>query len=460
MKLAIAGIGVLLSVAAGLAGAQQPRPQRGVALADLAWPDAEEWLSPSAVVVIPLGAGALEQGLHMKLNSDERLARYLSGRVQASTPVVIAPALPYHFYPAYGAYPGSTSLSDASARDLTVDVVRSLARFGPRRFYVLNTSPATLGPLFAAAKTLGDAGVLLGYTDPDHWTKSSAVLKQTPIGVGHAEEAATSMMLFVDPAAVDMTRAAREYSAGRGALRRQEQEGGSGVLSKSGTLGDATLATAQKGQSLVEALLAGILSDIENVRNAALPAAKTTAPAPPPPPVAPRPPPRPEPKMQNGCSPSEDRTIRNIGTRFSYLWTQQDALGLSLLFTKNGDIRHPDGTIERGQEVILANRTHLFTRPEYNNSKHPVQLTDVRCLNADAAIADGKWELRLQDEPQATPGRGMIATKTNAGWCTLILLKNDNAWLIEAWRYTVNPPLGAPQPTLLSKPGWIGRGGG
>ena len=170
--------------------------------------------------------------------------------------------------------------------------------------------------------------------------------------------------------------------------------------------------------------------------------------------------PRPESKGPGNCTSGDDRTIRNVGTQFAYYWAQQDPLGLSLLFTKNGDIRHPDGTIERGQETILANRAHLFARHEYNGSKHPVQLTDVRCLSDNAAIADGKWELRLEAEPpQSTPGRGMVPTKANAGWCTLILLKGEMGWSIEAWRYTVNPPAGAPQPTLLSKPGWIGRGG-
>src|SRR3954468_12094480 len=93
-------VGVAVSVAAVLAGAQTQAP-RGVALADLTWAGAEPVLTASAVVVIPLGAGALEQGMHMKLNSDERLARHLASRVQAASSVVIAPALTYHFYPAY-----------------------------------------------------------------------------------------------------------------------------------------------------------------------------------------------------------------------------------------------------------------------------------------------------------------------------------------------------------------------
>src|SRR6478752_2343943 len=109
MKQAIAAIGVLLSLAAGLAARQPPAAPRGVALAELAWPDAEPWLTASAVVVIPLGAGALEQGPQMKLDSDARLARYLSDRVMRSSAVVVAPPLNYHFYPAYADYPGSTS---------------------------------------------------------------------------------------------------------------------------------------------------------------------------------------------------------------------------------------------------------------------------------------------------------------------------------------------------------------
>jgi len=452
MKLTVAVLAALIT--AGLTIAQPAAP-RGVALGDLAWPDAEPWLTSSAVVVVPLGAGALEQGRHMKLGSDERLARYLASRVQAASAVVVAPALTYHAYAAYAEYPGSTSLGDTVARDVTVEAVRSLSKFGPRRFYVLNTSAATIGSLQSAAKTLSDAGILLGYTDPDYWTKKAAVLKQSPLLVAHADEAATSMMLFVDPSAVDMTRAAREYPEGRGVLTRQE--GGRGVVSKSGVLGDATLATAQKGKVLVDALVAGMVDDIESIRSAQLPAVKSAAPPAPPPPA--RPAPRPESKAPGGCSDGDVRAIRNVATMFTYYWAQLDAENIAGLFTPDGDIRHPDGTIERGFQTILANRTQLFMRREYFGSKHPLQLNDVRCLGSDAAIADGKWELRLEGDPPPAPGRGLGAARANDGLCTLVLVKRGAVWAIEAWRYTVNPPAGAPTPAYLSKPGYIGRGG-
>lgn len=457
MREAIVAVAVLVSVAAGIPRGHGDAP-KGVALADLTWPDAEPWLTPSTVVVIPLGAGALEQGPHMKLNSDERLARYLASRVQASSAAVIAPSLAYHAYSAYAAYPGSTSLTDTTARDLTAGAVRSLARFGPRRFYVLNTSPSTLGALSTAAKALSEGGILLGYTDPDYWTKGSSVLRQRPIGAGHAEEAATSMMLFVDPAAVDMKRATREYAPGRGPLVRDSS--GNGVPSKSGTLGDATLATAEKGKVLVDALVAGILDDIEKVRSAPLPAIRATAPAPPPAPTPARAAVPQEHKGPGGCTDSDDRAIRNVGAKFTTYWANQMPIELSNLFTPNGDMRHPDGSIERGRETIRSNRANLFTRHEYDGSKHPVDLADVRCLGTDTAIADGKWELRLQDRPQTTPGRGLSVAKNNAGLCTLIMVKTDGDWFIEAWRYTLNPQEGPPAPIFLSKPGYPGRGGG
>ncbi len=457
MKQAIAGVGVLFCVAAGLTGRQAPPARKGIALSELAWPDAEAWLaSSSTVVVIPLGAGALEQGPHMKLDSDERLARYLAGRVMASSLVAVAPTLTYHFYPAYADYPGSTTLGEASARDLTVDAVRSLSRAGARRFYVLNTSPSTLGPLSAAAKTLADAGILLGYTDPQYWTKSSPSLKQTPILAGHAEEAATSMMLFVDSTAVDMTRAAREYAQGRGSLTREAD--GRGVVSRTGILGDATLATAEKGRLLVDALVAGVVGDIDTIRTAPLPAPKAAAPpAPPPAPAPPRPSPA-EVKGPGGCTAGDDRLIRTLGPKFSYLWSQADFDNLALMFTPAGDVRHPDGSIERGQNTIRENRRQLFLRREYAGSKHPLELNDIRCVAANVAIADGKWELRLFGDPQASPGRGLAAARTNTGWCTLIVVKAEGGWSIEAWRYTIDPPAGSPAPTLLAKPGYIGRG--
>ncbi len=466
-------------VVTAMAAAQAPRDARppspvppaaaksGVMLADLSWLEAEKALTDSTVVVIPLGVATVQHGPHLKLNNNERLARYLAARVQAASPVVIAPALNYHFYPTFLEYPGSTSLSRTTARDMTADIVRTLAKYGPRRFYVLNTGISTTIALRDAADKLADEGILLGYTDMNFRLASAAVPgeHQTPMrGAAHADEVETSIMLFVDPAAVDMSKAVREYGPGSGPMTRQKDA--PGTYSASGVVGDPTLATREKGKVLVDALVSGALDDIEKIRVAALPEAKKPAPPPPAPPRRAPPPSSGDANERqiNGCTALEDRSIRNIGARFSSYWRQMDSESISKLFTDSGDMRHPDGTIERGQVTIRANRLQLFNQKEYRGSTHPMTLYDIRCINPTVAIADGKWELRLVDpagaEGAPQPGRGLAPDRYNKGWCTLVLVGGGDHWQIEAWRYTVDPLNGVPPPTTLKQPGFIRGGGG
>jgi creatinine amidohydrolase len=461
MRQAIVGFGVVLAGAVALA---QGPATPGVALGELSWPEAEKVLTPASVVVLPLGVATVQHGPHLKLNNNERLARYLAGRVLASGSVVMAPPLLYHFYPTFLEYPGSTSISSATARDMTIDIVRSLAKYGPRRFYVLNTGVTTMFPLRDAADALADHGILLGYTDVRYHLANARVLRQqAPMtGAAHADEVETSIMLFVDPAAVDMRKAVREYGSGSGPMTRQKDA--PGTFSASGVVGDPTVATKDKGHAYVEALVTGALEDIEAIRSARLPTAKgTAAAAAPPPPARPPSPRTSDEKMPNGCSAGEERAIRAVGERYSYLWRQMDAEKLAAMFTADGDMRHPDGTIERGFQVLYQNRLDLFRKREYRGSVHPVQLNDIRCLAGGTAVADGKWELRFDDLSAAAPGplgRGAARAKRHSGWCTLVLVRADASWAVQAWRYTIDPQNGEPPPTTLKQPGFLGRGGG
>jgi creatinine amidohydrolase len=179
--------------------------------------------------------------------------------------VVVAPTVNYHFYPAFLEYPGSTSLRLETARDLVVDVCKSLARFGPRRFYVLNTGVSTLRALKPAADALASEGITLRYTDLLKITGpvEKEIGKQE--GGTHADEIETSMMLYMAPSTVDMKKAAKDYhpSEERGLTRDPKKKG---VYSATGIYGDATLATKAKGERITKALVEGILKEIEDLR--------------------------------------------------------------------------------------------------------------------------------------------------------------------------------------------------
>lgn len=423
-------------------------PRRGVRLADLTWQQAADVLRPDTVVVIPLGAGSKEHGPHLKLSNDAIVSDYLTQRVLEASNIVVAPSLPYHYYPAFVEYPGSTTLSLETARAFSVEAVLSLSHFGPRRFYVLNTGVSTTRALEPAARLLAAQGILLTYTDlGGRLDRLSAPIRQQEGGT-HADEIETSMMLYIDPASVDMHRAVKEYSPSQGPLQLTRQRGAPGTYSESGVWGDPTLATREKGQFVVEGLITGILQDIETLRRAIPPVAThvatSTSAVPPAQPAA-----RPPAGRPQTCTPGDERAIRGFGDAFTFHWNNGDATNLSLLWSVDGDMVHPDGLTERGRETIRANRAALFIRQEYRASKHPVTLGNVRCVTADVAVVDGKWELR-----GVTDANGK-SLPTFEGLLTLVMGRGQNGWAIEAYRYT-QKPTSAPMPTWLKRPGYPG----
>ena len=242
---------------------------RGVLLEDLTWVEAEKILNPDTVVVIPLGAAAKEHGPHLKLKNDWLIAEYLKKQVLAQSNVVVAPTINYHFYPAFVEYPGSTTLRLETARDLIVDICKSFARYGPRRFYVLNTGVSTLRALQPGVEALAKEGLVLRYTDLLKITGPVEKAIGQQEGGTHADEIETSMMLYIAPSTVDMKKAAKDYhpGTGRGLTRKPN---GEGVYSATGIYGDATLATRAKGEQVIKALIAGILKEIEDLRQIAI----------------------------------------------------------------------------------------------------------------------------------------------------------------------------------------------
>ena len=238
----------------------------GILLEDLTWQEAEVVLCPDALVVIPIGAACKEHGPHLKLKNDWVLAEYFKRAVIRSAHVVIAPTVNYHYYPAFIEYPGSSSLRLETARDLLVDICRSLARYGPRKFYALNTGVSTMRPLELTADLLAGEGIDFRYTDLLKLTDAAAAAVKQEEGGTHADEIETSMMLFIAPENVDMTKAVKDYhpSVKSGLTRDPE---GDGAYSASGIYGDATLATREKGEIVVLAIVAEILKEIRDFQS-------------------------------------------------------------------------------------------------------------------------------------------------------------------------------------------------
>ncbi|MCA9803116.1 MAG: creatininase family protein [Cyanobacteria bacterium HKST-UBA02] len=238
----------------------------GIELENLTWKEAEKALAEHPVVVIPLGGSLKEHGLHLPLNNDWILAEYLKNEVSRRLPVLLAPTISHSYYPAMVDYPGTVSLSIETAAALIEEICTSLGRFGPRKFYILNTGISTQRPLERARERLSAAGIELAYTDLDSFLEPVAETFREQAGGSHADEIETSMMLHIAPDIVHLERAVPDFHGDApGPLRRDLDQSQPGVYSPTGAFGDPTLATAWKGEKLLTALVQGILEDIRKL---------------------------------------------------------------------------------------------------------------------------------------------------------------------------------------------------
>ncbi len=261
----------LVFLSASLAGLSFGQT-RGIMLADLTWVEAERALKPETVVLIPIGAASKEHGPHLKLKTDLIEAEYYTRQIVARADVVVVPTLNYSYYPAFTEYPGSTTLRLETARDMLVDICRGLAKYGPKRFYALNTGVSTLRALKPAAEILSADGILLRYTNILEVGAAAEKQVKKEEGGTHADEIETSLMLYIDPSSVDMRKAVKDYHpSDAGGLTRDPHK--PGVYSASGIFGDATLATVAKGEAVANATIEGMLKEIDDLRRAPVPVA-------------------------------------------------------------------------------------------------------------------------------------------------------------------------------------------
>jgi creatinine amidohydrolase len=231
-------------------------------LEGLTWVEAEAVFGRFSVVLIPLGARVKEHGPHLPLNNDWLMAEYLAVRVAEEVPVVVLPTLQYGYYPSFLEYPGSVSVDWVTFKNFVKDVCRSVRGYGVNKFYVLNTGISTLKGLAPAAEELLEEGIIMRYTDIVKAESGvEGVLEQE--GGTHADEGETSMMLYIKPEIVDMSKAVKDFHplGGRG-LTRDPDNTDAGVYSETGVYGDPTLATSEKGRILTENLIEAIKREI------------------------------------------------------------------------------------------------------------------------------------------------------------------------------------------------------
>jgi creatinine amidohydrolase len=226
-----------------------------------------------ALVIIP--TGAIEQhGHHLPVGVDALLGQaWLESvllRLKPNAPVYVAPPLTYGKSNEHSTFPGTVSISANTLRRLLLALAAQLKALGFRQLAILNThggnSAVLVYTLREIQTTLGLRAGLLGWP-----YKPEQTPQETAYGF-HAGELETSLMLAVADKLVDMAKAVCEYPAkltDPGELRPESAPATyswvTKDVSKSGVLGDATVATKEKGQLWLNAQSAALARRIEEL---------------------------------------------------------------------------------------------------------------------------------------------------------------------------------------------------
>jgi creatinine amidohydrolase len=248
---------------------------KAIFLEDISWTEAREILNAESLVVIPLGAGSKEHGPHLPLSTDFIQAEGIKNKLALERKVIIAPTVNYGFYPAFLKYAGSTSLTFSTGTDMILQIVRSIAGYGPRRFYIINIGVSTTPTLEAAAKTLAEEGILLYFSryDRPNFDNTEKNIRTKEFS-GHADEMETSNILSLRSDLVKMNKAVDDSSVKnkRGVMTPVALEGG--ILNTSGINGYATLGTTEKGLRSLNAFTKEVIREIDSISNSVLPKVK------------------------------------------------------------------------------------------------------------------------------------------------------------------------------------------
>lgn len=216
------------------------------------WPRARR----SGLLVLPVGATE-QHGPHLPVGTDTAIAAALAERLGAARPdVVVAPGLAYGSSGEHAGFAGTLSIGQAATELVLTELVRSADAFAG--VVVVSTHGGNAGPVRRAVRTLDAEGRRVLAWHP-----------RRPPGECrwdlHAGWAETSLMLALDPAAVDMGAARPGNVRPWTELAGQVEANGVAPVSANGVLGDPTGATAGAGERLLAALADDLAAAVASV---------------------------------------------------------------------------------------------------------------------------------------------------------------------------------------------------
>lgn len=232
-------------------------------LASMTWPEVQEALKRVKIAIIPLGAHE-QHGPHMVESCDAVLAEEMGKRLAEKlypdallTPTLNLGISSHHLY-----FPGTISLEPQTLIAVLRDVIKSLKSQGILKFLVLNAHGGNQATLGVAADVLTrELDIAFYYAKTTGSAKDVMDRLLSSKLYGHSCDREVSEALYLAPQLVREDRLEKGDIVHSG--RWQKLRPGNPLqgfyyyeeMTRNGCLGDATMASREIGQEIVETAL-------------------------------------------------------------------------------------------------------------------------------------------------------------------------------------------------------------
>lgn len=232
---------------------------------DLHWPDLADGAPPRLIAVLPLAATE-QHGPHLPLGTDVMIAEAYLARVRDLLPkdlfVTFLPVQPVGISTEHINFPGTMSLPTELALQTWLAIGEGLARIGIRKMVIVTSHGGNSAAMSLVAQDLrARFGMMVVTTSWNRFGTPDGIFPDDELRHGiHGGAIETSIMLAANPDKVRSERIAdfvpasvrinEEYhwlSTTRPAAMAWQAED----LHPSGVAGNATLASAEKGEQLI-----------------------------------------------------------------------------------------------------------------------------------------------------------------------------------------------------------------
>lgn len=249
---------------------------------DMSWPEVKDAVKMERVPLIPVGSTE-QHGLHLPLKTDIFLAYKICEAAAEKIPeeALVMPPVCYGYNEHHMDFPGTIHIGHETLIRFVIDIGKSLAHHGFKKIIIVNGHGSNTALMEIAARriTLETQAICASLT---YISLAPEVFQLLRGEAAHACDLETSLMLYLDPESVDMSKAVRDWNIEKSKFIKWGAEPGAtsfGVaggkvqfmdwwsrISSTGVLGDPTKADSERGKKMFEIYVDSLVEFIREFR--------------------------------------------------------------------------------------------------------------------------------------------------------------------------------------------------